>query len=38
MFYMSKAAVPHMPRGSSIINMSSINSKVGREDLLDCKG
>lgn len=35
-FYMSKHSIPHMPRGSSIINMASINAFVGRPDLLDC--
>lgn len=34
-FYMSKAAVPHLPRGGAIVNMCSINAFVGREDLLD---
>lgn len=34
-FYMVKAAVPHMPRGSAIINNASINAYVGRDDLLD---
>jgi len=35
MFYLCKAAVPHMPRGGSIINMCSINAFIGRPDLLD---
>jgi len=34
-FWICKAAVPHMPRGSSIITMASINAFIGREDLLD---
>ncbi|KAJ3777526.1 hypothetical protein FB446DRAFT_717313 [Lentinula raphanica] len=34
-FHVTKAALPHMPRGSSIINMASINAFVGRDDLLD---
>lgn len=36
-FYMSKAAIPHLSRGSSIINMCSINAFIGRPDLLDCE-
>ncbi|KAL7627790.1 hypothetical protein AAE478_001985 [Parahypoxylon ruwenzoriense] len=35
MFYLSKYALPHMRRGSSIINNASINAYVGRPDLLD---
>ncbi|KAJ3876660.1 NAD(P)-binding protein [Lentinula edodes] len=34
-FHITKAALPHMPRGGSIINMASINAFVGRDDLLD---
>lgn len=34
-FYMAKHCIPHMPRGSSIINMASINGFIGRPDLLD---
>jgi NAD(P)-dependent dehydrogenase (short-subunit alcohol dehydrogenase family) len=34
MFYLSKAAVPHMPEGSSIINTASINSDVPNPHLL----
>jgi len=34
-FYLCKAAIPHMPRGSSIIAMCSINAFIGRPDLLD---
>lgn len=34
-FYMVKAAVPHMPRGSVIINTGSITGLEGSADLLD---
>ncbi|GAW08493.1 short-chain dehydrogenase reductase family [Lentinula edodes] len=34
-FHITKAALPYMPRGGSIINMASINAFVGRDDLLD---
>ncbi|KAJ1333003.1 short chain dehydrogenase [Microdochium nivale] len=34
-FYLSKYALPHMKRGSTIINNASINAYVGRSDLLD---
>jgi NAD(P)-dependent dehydrogenase (short-subunit alcohol dehydrogenase family) len=34
-FYLSKYALPHMRRGSTIINNASINAYVGRPDLLD---
>lgn len=34
-FHCAKAAIPHMPRGSSIINMCSINAFIGRQDLMD---
>ncbi|KAJ3893039.1 oxidoreductase [Lentinula edodes] len=34
-FHITKAALPYMPHGGSIINMASINAFVGRDDLLD---
>ncbi|KAK0618588.1 general stress protein [Bombardia bombarda] len=34
-FYLSKCVLPHMKRGSTIINNASINAYVGRRDLLD---
>ncbi|KAF9256883.1 NAD(P)-binding protein [Marasmius fiardii PR-910] len=34
-FYLSKYIVPHMKRGDSIINTSSINAYIGRSDMLD---
>lgn len=34
-FYLSKYALPHMGRGSTIINCASINAYIGRPDLLD---
>ena len=33
-FYLSKAAVPHMPKGGSIINTSSINATTPNPTLL----
>ncbi|KAF2809583.1 short-chain dehydrogenase/reductase-like protein SDR [Mytilinidion resinicola] len=35
LFYLSKYAIPHLSRGSSIINNASINAYIGRPDLLD---
>lgn len=35
LFYLSKYALPHMKRGSTIINCSSVNPYIGRGDLLD---
>jgi len=34
-FYLSKAALKHMKRGDTIINSSSVNPYIGRDDLLD---
>ena len=34
MFYLTKAAVPHMPRGSAIINTASINADMPSPQLL----
>ncbi len=34
MFYLSKAAVPHMPKGGAIINTSSINAATPKPKLL----
>ncbi len=35
MFFLSKYGLPHMKRGSTIINSGSVNAYVGRPDLLD---
>ena len=35
MYYISKAALAHMKSGDTIINCASINSYIGRPDLLD---
>jgi NAD(P)-dependent dehydrogenase (short-subunit alcohol dehydrogenase family) len=35
MFYLAKYTLPHMKKGSSIINNASINAYIGRPDLLD---
>ncbi|KAF2840706.1 NAD(P)-binding protein [Patellaria atrata CBS 101060] len=34
-FYLAKYSLPHMSRGSTIINNASINAYIGRPDLLD---
>ena len=34
-FYLTRAALPHLPRGGAIINTGSITGLVGSEDLLD---
>jgi len=34
-FYMAKYTIPHLSRGSAIINNASINAYIGRPDLLD---
>lgn len=34
-YYLSKYALQHMKRGSTIINCSSVNPYIGRGDLLD---
>lgn len=34
-FFMAKYVLPHMKRGSAIINNASINAYIGRPDLLD---
>lgn len=34
-FYISKAALPHMKKGDTIINNASVNAYIGRPDLLD---
>ena len=34
-FYMARAAVPHMPTGSAIVNTGSVTGLMGSKDLLD---
>ncbi|KAF2013782.1 NAD(P)-binding protein [Aaosphaeria arxii CBS 175.79] len=34
-FYLSKYTIPHLKKGSAIINNASINAYIGRPDLLD---
>lgn len=34
-FYLSKYSLPHMKKGSTIINCASVNPYIGRGDLLD---
>ncbi|KAI5868332.1 NAD(P)-binding protein [Durotheca rogersii] len=34
-FYLSKYALPHMGRGSAVVNNASVNAYTGRPDLLD---
>lgn len=34
-FYLSKYSLPHMKRGSTVINCASVNNYIGRPDLLD---
>lgn len=34
-FYLAKYCLPHMKKGSTIINNASINAYIGRPDLLD---
>jgi NAD(P)-dependent dehydrogenase (short-subunit alcohol dehydrogenase family) len=34
-FFMSRAAVPHMPKGSAIVNTGSVTGLLGNKDLLD---
>jgi NAD(P)-dependent dehydrogenase (short-subunit alcohol dehydrogenase family) len=34
-FYLTKAALPHIPRGGSIVFDASVNASMGNPDLLD---
>jgi hypothetical protein len=35
MFYLAKYAVPHMPRGSSIVNSTSVTAYQGWPSLIE---